>query len=560
MRTKTIVAVFAAATLYLAAARAAEIPEDVTDYIRQTIDNGTYVGIVIGLVDGDETVIEGFGVASRETGEAPGADTVFEIGSITKTFTAALLAEAVLAGDMALDDAVQSYLPDGVTLAEVGDRPITLGDVATHMSGLPRMPLDFAPADPADPYADFDTGKLWEVIDTLTPARAPGAAAEYSNLGFALLGTIVARESGLAYRELVDERVFMPLGMTSSDTVLTDDRRERAAQGYGADGRPGPYWTIDAFAGAGAINSTVTDMLAYLRANMAASDAAGGGQLSRALALTHVRHGDFVPGGELQIGLAWITLPMGGGLWHNGGTGSFRSFMGFTDDGSRGVVVLSNSGGQGVDSIGYHLLNPALPLSEIREAIPLAPEMIEEYVGIYRVTPEIAFTLTRENDVLYVQLTGQSPLPLSAEAPDRFFSTAVGAAVSFERDDDGQIVALVLQQGAARTRAERLGPDGEPLQTFEYLALSPEELDVYVGSYQMAPQLVVSITRADDLLMAQLTGQPPIPIYPDAPDHFVYRVVAAEIDFTRDESGRVASLTLHQNGAELPAPRIPEPR
>jgi hypothetical protein len=344
--------------------------------------------------------------------------------------------------------------------------------------------------------------------------------------------------------------------MSSSDTVLTESLRASAAQGYGGDGRPASYWSLDAIAGAGAINSTMTNMLRYLTANMTASDSAAVSSLSRAMALAQERRADMTPDGSLGIGLGWLTLPGGGGVWHNGGTAGFRSYIGFTDDGSRGVVVLSNSGGQGVDEIGHHLLNPAIPLPTIRQSISMTAEAIEEYLGVYRITPEVALTLTRQDDVLYVQLTGQGPLAVQAAAPDQFFNTAVGATITFERGDDDEIVALVLNQGGTRTRAERLGPDGEPVAPVEVTRLPAEELEEYLGEFQLAPGAVVSINRDGNRLLAQLTGQPAIEIYPEETDRFVYTVVDAAIEFNRDDSGRVVSMTLHQNGAAMPASRI----
>jgi CubicO group peptidase (beta-lactamase class C family) len=531
----------------------AQIPADVSEYIEATTANETYVGVIVGFIDGDETSVQSYGVASLETMQPPAVDTVFEIGSITKTFTATLLADAALQGELSLDDTVQSHAPDGITLAQVDDRPVTLADVATHRAGLPRLPPNMTSVDISDPYATYDTDLLWQAIDTLEPVRPPGTLAEYSNFGFGLLGTLVAGGGGAAYRELLNDRILAPLGMTGTDSVLTDALRARAATGYGADGRPSSYWSFDAIAGAGAINSTMTDMLVYLRANMTASDEAESSTLSRAMALAHVRRADFTADGSLGIGLAWISLPGGGGVWHNGGTAGFRTFIGFTDDGSRGVVILANSGGQGVDEIGYHLLKPSLPLPTVRQSISMAPELLEEYVSVYRITPEISFTVTQQDDTLYAQLTGQGPLPIQAAAPDRFFNTAVGADITFERGDENQITALILNQAGVSTRAERLGPDGEPVAPIEVSRLPAEALEDYLGDFQLAPGAILSVTRDGDRLLAQLTGQPAIEIYPEGTDRFIYTVVEAAIEFNRDDSGNVNSLTLHQNGAALPA-------
>lgn len=539
-------------------ASAAELPSDTASYIQQAIANGQFVGMVVGYIDGQDTVIRGFGVVSKETGKAPDASTVYEIGSITKTFTATLLAVEVVDGKVKLADPVQNYLPPGVTLAQVGARPIALEDIAMQNSGLPRMPANFDPADPADPYADFDHAKLWEAVNTVKPARPPGAAYEYWNFGFGMLGEILGRAAGMSYRELVKARIFVPLGMTSTDTVLTDALQPRAAQGYGAAGTPVPHWRLRAFAGAGGIHSTATDMLAYVRANMAASAEPSASPLSRAMALAHEPRVSMTPEGKIRVGLAWMTTPGGGGRWHNGGTGGFMSFAGFTDDGKRGVVILSNQGGRPVDAIGFHLLNASAPLPETRKEITLAPAKLDELVGRYAITPQAVFTVTRDGDTIDVQLTGQNALPVYAYAADQFFSKVVDAQFTFERDADGRIRGLTLHQNGQDVRADRVGADVQPDAPIRQLALTTEQLDAYVGKYQLTPQLVFTITRDAGQLSAQLTGQPAVPIYPDKPDHFFYKVVDAQLDFERDGAGRVTALTLHQNGQDLRAPRIEE--
>ncbi len=533
---------------------ASELPSDTTSYIRQAIANGEFIGMVVGYIDGKDTVIRSFGVASKETGKTPDANTVYEIGSITKTFTATLLAEEVVDGKVKLADPVQKFLPEGVTLAQVGDRPIELGDVAMQYSGLPRMPANFKPANPADPYADFEDAKLWEAVNTVRPARAAGVGYEYSNFGFGVLGEILARETAMSYRELVRARILLPLGMTSTDTVLTDTLEARSAQGYAA-GMPVSHWGFKAFAGAGAINSTATDMLAYVRANMTASAEPSASPLSRAMAMTHEPRLNMTADGKVRIGLAWITTPGGGGHWHNGGTGGFMSFAGFTDDGKRGVVILSNQGGRPVDAIGFHLLNASEPLPKTRTEITLAPGKLDEFVGTYQFTPQMMFTVTREGDTLNGQLTGQGALPVYPYAADRFFYKAVDAQIDFERVD-GKVTGLMLHQNGQNLHADRLGADSKPVAPTKQLALTAEQLDAYVGKFQLTPALVLTITRDGEQLNAQLTGQPALPIYADNPDHFVYRVVNAQLDFERDGDGNVTALTLHQNGQNLKAPRI----
>jgi serine-type D-Ala-D-Ala carboxypeptidase/endopeptidase len=539
------------------AAHAADLPKDVVEYIDYAVGRGQLIGVVVGYIDGSATTIRGFGLASQVTGKAPDASTIFEIGSITKTFTATLLAQEVLAGRVKLADSAQQLLPPGVVLRQTGERSITLEDLATHYSGLPRMPAGFAPANPADPYADLGIDRLWASVHTAVPTRAPGTSYEYSNFGYATLGQLIGRWTGLSYPELVTQRIFQPLRMRSSSVGPSEALRTRAAQGYNGDNAPTPHWRMGGFAAAGAIHSNVPDMLAWIRANMAARSANAASALERAMQLAQQPRADITTDGTLRIGLAWMTTPTRDGHWHNGGTGGFSSFAGFTDDGRRGVIILSNKGGQSVDAIGLHLLNPASPLPDIYREITLPPATLDEYAGRYALTPQATFTVAREGAALNVTLSGQKPTPVFAFQPDRFFARVVDAQVTFERRD-GRVVALLLNQGGQKLRAQRVGPDGQP-DMQPALRLSREELDAYVGRYQLAPQQVCIITHDGMQLSAQVGNQPVLPIYAEARDNFSYRIIDARIEFERNASGKVTALTFRRNGGAVRAPRIAAP-
>ena len=232
---------------------------------RSAIAAGTYRTLVFGVVDGDKSEVVVFG--TLDNGKAPDGDTVYEIGSITKTFTATLLAEAVLAGRVTLDTPVARLLPD-FNIPSRGGNEITLGELATQNSGLPRLPSNLLPKDPENPYADYDAAKLKAFLAGYELPRDPGAAYEYSNLGFGISGICAGASAHMTYGVLTAQEIFKPLGMTMSGMALTDAMRAHLAPGHNATGRPVKNWDFDAMAGAGAIRSTANDMLRYLRANM----------------------------------------------------------------------------------------------------------------------------------------------------------------------------------------------------------------------------------------------------------------------------------------------------
>jgi CubicO group peptidase (beta-lactamase class C family) len=353
----------------------------------------------VGVLTGDRAAYLARGRVHRDRPDPPSLDTLFEIGSITKTFTAAALSLLALEASVALDDPVQRYLPAAAKLSVRG-RPITLVDLVAHSSGLPRLHpgmLRHALRHRADPYSDITVSDLYAALPHARPRAAPGKKWRYSNFGFALLGNALAAHAGVSYEELVCRRLCAPLALFDTCVTVAGERASRFAQGHDRRGRPVPHWDLSAYAGAGALRSTAVDMLGYLSAQLAAdgrSRAAGspaaaspadasppaalpadaspvaggesshGTRLHTALRLTHEPH---FCRRRISMGLGWIVLPQRRRpypvIFHNGGTGGFRSFAGFVPQTQTAVVVLANDS-RDVDRLGMQLtaaLQDALP-------------------------------------------------------------------------------------------------------------------------------------------------------------------------------------------------------
>jgi CubicO group peptidase (beta-lactamase class C family) len=313
-----------------------------------------HVGVVVGVLTREGTVIVGSGTAGSAKPSRPGADTIFEIGSVTKVFTATLLAAMVEEGSLALEDPVQKHLPAGVEMPVRG-RPITLADLATHTSGLPRLPHGFllrSVRKRRNPYAWFTAEHLYAGLPATRLRREPGGRARYSNLGYGLLGHVLALHAGRSYEQLVEKRICGPLGLADTGISVPAGARERFAHGHNRRGRPVPYWDLAVLAGAGALRSTVTDLLVLLRLQLGQGD----GALVRAAARTHPVRARFRGAG---VGLGWLRVPLRGTghelVFHNGGTGGFRSFTGFVPQTHSAVVVLSSSA-RSVDPLGFRIL------------------------------------------------------------------------------------------------------------------------------------------------------------------------------------------------------------
>jgi CubicO group peptidase (beta-lactamase class C family) len=439
----------------LAGAPFAQTPDEVRALLLNRVDEAKKaVGIAAGVVDAKGRTVIVAGKVGGGDGGAPTGDTVYEIGSITKVFTSLLLADMAEKGEVRLDDPVAKYLPPDVKALAAGDRPITLLDLSMQVSGLPRMPGNFKPADPTNPFADYTADKLFEFLNRHTLARKPGEKYEYSNVGAGLLGFALARRAGMSYEALVRKRILEPLGMTSTSITLSADQRKRLAPGHNPALEPVANWDLDALAGAGALRSTVNDMLKFLAANLELTDT----PLKSAMRRLRAQR---LPTGtpDLSIAMGWHIFTQYGDLfWHNGGTGGYRSFAGVDPASRRGAVVLCNTSFS-VDDIGRHFVQsqyPAPKLSPPTPEITLDAATLDEYVGEYELAPTFHIVFRRDGARLLAQATNQPEFPVFASKKDEVFYRVVEARVSFTRDAAGKVNGVVLHQGGRDLPARKI--------------------------------------------------------------------------------------------------------
>lgn len=309
--------------------------------------------VVVGVLDGDRERVYPFGSWG---GKAPDRDSVYEIGSVTKAFTGTLLAASVKAGVVKLDDPAQSHLPDGWTLPRRDDRDVTLLHLATHTSGLTRLPhgsLPFLLAEPKNPYAKFDPPALQKGLPDTPVRQAIGARHEYSNLGVGLLGHALAHASNVrTYEQALTDRVLKPLAMADTGIALAEGRKQRLIPGHTEAGNPQGNWDFGCIEACGALRSTAGDLLKFVKAN-----AFPAGPLADGLRSAQQSWREIQPGRH-EIGLCWMRFvdkkapPL---IWHNGQTGGYHAFVGFVP-GRGGVVVLCNVATGKVDDVGFAVL------------------------------------------------------------------------------------------------------------------------------------------------------------------------------------------------------------
>jgi serine-type D-Ala-D-Ala carboxypeptidase/endopeptidase len=316
-------------------------------------------GLVIAFYQNGKESVQGFGKVGNANENPPDARTIFEIGSVTKIFTATLLAEMFDDGAAKPEDPISVFLPKDVRSPSLNGREITLVDLATHTSGLPRLPenLMATAKDQSDPYANYTTRDLYESLETVKLKSEPGAKSVYSNYGYGLLGKLLELKTGKSCEQLIQENICAPLGLDSTTTQLSREQAARMTPGHSPDGKVVSNWHFDALAGCGAVRSDAEDLLKFIAANLGPTDS----RISRAF---QNMQKCYFKGFASKVGLGWQITDTLQGLtiiWHNGGTGGYRSYVGFDKANKTGVVVLSNygdafAGDSSVDKVGMKLL------------------------------------------------------------------------------------------------------------------------------------------------------------------------------------------------------------
>jgi serine-type D-Ala-D-Ala carboxypeptidase/endopeptidase len=534
----------AAFTLFLAVNAVAEVASDaeIRKMLVERVDQQKRaVGIVVGVIDPSGRRVLSHGALTGNDKKPPNGDTLFEIGSVTKVFTSLLLADAVQRGEVKLDDPVSEYLPADVKMPERG-RAITLRDLATHTSGLPRLPTNIAPKDESNPYADYTVKQMYEFLSSYELPRDAGETYEYSNFGAGLLGHVLARRAGVEYEQLVRTRITNPLGMKSTGIRLTDALQKRLAPGHDEERKPAKNWDIPTLAGAGALRSSANDLLNFLAAVLRYSTTPVTPAMTSMLATKHATQ---VP--AMNIALGWhVTTGTDGReiVWHNGGTGGYRSFVGFDPKTREGVVVLTNTfTNEGIDDIGRRILSP-------RSETTVDEKVLDRYAGTYELAPSFVLVVTREGNQLFAQATGQPKFPLFAANEKEFFYKVVDARITFENE------GLVLHQNGAQMPGKRVQSHPAAPKERKEIAIDPAILGRYAGRYQLAPAFILTITREGDKLFVQASGQPKIEMFAESERDFFLKAVDAQLTFVVDATGRATKVILHQNARDQEAARI----
>lgn len=470
-------------------------------------------GIALALVD--ESGIRTFhhGVACK--GGAPvSASTVFEIGSLTKPVTAALMARLEDAGEVESSDTIATLLAPRYWLGSDSFGAVTLRQLADHTSGLPRMPDDLE-----DP-ADYSIERAYAFLARAKPATAKPGERLYSNLGYGLLGHLLALRAGQPYPTLVARYITMPLGM---GTATFEAPARNAACGHDEALNPVPPTKIAPFlAPAGALKASVHDMARFLQASM------GFGK------------GPAMKWGRLQDvrGLPLVT--------HDGSTDGFFSFMAFDPAAKRGVVVLSNSR-YDMRDIPLHLLQPVYPLVPRRTAVAHAKADLERLPGVYEEPEGRGFEIASYGNRLLLIREGQPMREVFAQAPGRLFTDDARPLI-VEAGSSAMKLSVYSRDGTAQKATRKSAP------TAAFIPFGKADADRVVGRYRLPEDDELIVMSRDGNLYAQLTGQGALEILPRSPTNFVYRDVDAALEFAPGNPS--PSMAILQGGNRTPGLRI----
>ncbi len=521
---------------------AARMDELVQTYVRDK----TFMGAVLVARGADVVLSKGYGSANLEWNIPNTPATKFRLGSITKQFTAASILLLAERGKLTLDDPIKKYMPD----APAGWDRITIFNLLTHTSGIPNFTS--LPEYKSLQLSEAPVTKSIATVRDKPLDFAPGEKMSYSNSGYLVLGHVIERVSGVSYEQFVTDNIFAPLGMKDSGYDSNSAVILRRAAGY-APSASGPanagFIHMSIPHAAGALYSTTEDLLRWEQGLF-------GGKLISAASLAKMT----TPfKNDYAFGLIVQTTSGRKVIQHGGGIEGFNTLLAYYPDSKVTVAVLANINGQAPGQIAAKLGELAhggtVQTTSERKEISLPVATISKYVGTYELAPGANMMIRLVGDHLTTQLTGQQQFPIFAESETKFFLKVVDAQVEFFTDASGAVTHAVMYQNGRERKVPRTSATVTEPPPRKETILPASTLGRYVGTYQTpaCPELLV--TLEGNQLKAQLTGQPPFPIFAESETLFFYKIVEATLEFQHDASGAVTAVRLRQGLVDWVAPR-----
>lgn len=407
-------------------------------------EGGVVPGLVVGMYDAGHTEVFGLGAMSAGDKRVPDGDTVYEIGSVSKVFTSLLLADAVSKGEVTLQDPLSKWLPKKIKAPSRDGKEITLEQLATHSSGLPRTPGNMDASSLKNPYAAYDKDKLFAYLNGRRLERAPGAKFEYSNLGMGVLGQLLADRAGKPYEALLSERITGPLKMSDTGVSLSADQSRRLAPPH-RDGLRTDNWEFGSLVGCGGVRSTVNDLLKLVDAHVNTE----GSPIADAVKLASAKRRG-IEDTKMSIGLGWQYAEDQVTLCHTGQTGGYSAAVFICPSAKKAVVVLANGASTDIDVLCERLIQSMFGMAvqppDVRKTATLSPAELDRLVGEYPSAVGLTMSITQRDGALFARLTDQQAMRVYPESATMFFYRDVKAELEFTLDAAKRATSVTLHQ------------------------------------------------------------------------------------------------------------------
>lgn len=535
----------AAATAAADTTLAARIDATISGYYKADEPGATVI-----VTRGGATVFrKAYGMADTANQQALDAAMTLRLGSITKQFTAVAILMLAEEGKLALTDEITRFLPD----YPIQGKKITVEHLLTHTSGIQSYTGKPAYAETMD--KDFTVNQMIDSFKSDPMLFAPGERFAYNNSGYFLLGAIIEKVSGQSYARFLEQRIFLPLGMTHTAYEGSERTKGPRAAGHSKGdagfGPARPLSMTQPYA-AGSLASSVDDLARW-------EAAIAGGKLLKAASWKNA----FTPykltnGKSTGYGYGWEIGKLNGAekIAHGGGINGFSTYALRVPEKKVFVAVLSNteSGRTHPEMVATKVAALAIgkPFPDFK-AITVAPEVLETYVGVYTIDKENSRTIRLEDGKLSMQRTGRERFPLMAYKENGFFFADSLATLEFVRNAKGEVTSLQMTiDGGDPVAHARTGDT--PLERTA-VKIAPATFDAYLGRYELAPGFVLEVKRDGEKMVAQGTGQPAIEILPLSDTVFFSTMVDAELHFEKNADG-VVRLVLNQGGRKMPGKRM----
>jgi len=419
----------------------------VDQYITAYVNMNQFSGSVLIAQNGRILISKGYGMANYEHEVPNNSQTKFRIGSLTKQFTAMAIMMLEEQELLSINDYLKEYMPDYPN----GDK-IKIKHLLTHTSGIPDH-TELPGFNKERRVYQYDVVKTIEAFKNKPLEFTPGEKFNYSNSGYILLGCIIETVTQMSYEDFVVKHIFKSLNMAHSGYESYREIIKHQANGYSIKNKEiikAEYRIISNAHASGALYSTVEDLYLWDRALYTE-------KLIKKSSLQKM----FTPFKD-QYGYGWgiVKLFNRRMVGHNGETEGFRlNISRFIDDDAC-IIILSNFEQTPVGKISADLaailFGEPYTIPKAKQTIKVNPKILNDYVGEYEVSPKFSFTITKENNQLFCQPTGQDKLEIYPESETTFFLKKIDAQISFIREENGDVKKLILYQGGQEVQAQKI--------------------------------------------------------------------------------------------------------